>query len=87
MIFWEDLQNLQPLNSFPWLIGGDLNVIRRREETTTSNPTNHSMKNFKKFITANNLIDLPLTNNKFTWSNLRTHPILSPIDRFLYNAN
>ncbi|KAA0039770.1 LINE-1 retrotransposable element ORF2 protein [Cucumis melo var. makuwa] len=45
------------------------------------------MRCFNKFIADSNLIDPPLSNAKFTWSNLRVHPVLSRIDRFLYTTN
>ncbi|KAA0039966.1 LINE-1 retrotransposable element ORF2 protein [Cucumis melo var. makuwa] len=45
------------------------------------------MRCFNKFISDSNLIDPPLSNAKFTWSNLRVQPVLSRIDRFLYTAN
>ncbi|KAA0045138.1 LINE-1 retrotransposable element ORF2 protein [Cucumis melo var. makuwa] len=38
------------------------------------------------FITNNLLIDPPLINNRFTWSNLRNPPTFFRIDRFLYNS-
>ncbi|TYK10356.1 LINE-1 retrotransposable element ORF2 protein [Cucumis melo var. makuwa] len=45
------------------------------------------MRKFNKFISDSNLIDPPLSNAKYTWSNLKAQPILSRIDRFLYTAD
>ncbi|TYK27679.1 LINE-1 retrotransposable element ORF2 protein [Cucumis melo var. makuwa] len=69
-----------------WLIEGDFNVIRWREETSPKNPAIFSMNKFNDFILKYNLIDPPLINNKFTWSNLRINQVLSRLDRFLYNS-
>lgn len=39
------------------------------------------------FMSNNLLIDPPLTNNKFTWSNIRNPLVFSRIDSFLYNTS
>ncbi|KAA0058980.1 uncharacterized protein E6C27_scaffold98G001710 [Cucumis melo var. makuwa] len=85
--FWADLHNLQHLNSFPWSLERDLNVIRMREETTSILSSSHSSRMLNNFISNNLLIDPPLTNNRFTWSNLRNPSTFSRIDRFLYNSS
>ena len=45
------------------------------------------MNNFNTFISGCDFIDPPLTNAKFTWSNLRAQPILSRLNIFLYTPN
>ncbi|KAL0552328.1 hypothetical protein IC582_011437 [Cucumis melo] len=87
VLFWTDLHNLQHLNSFPWILGGDLNVTRLREESTSISSSTHSSRMLNNFINNNLLLDPPLINNRFTWSNLRNPPTFSRIDRFLYNSS
>ncbi|KAA0040038.1 LINE-1 retrotransposable element ORF2 protein [Cucumis melo var. makuwa] len=85
--FWAELLDLKNKCSPTWLLAGDFNVVRFSSETSTQNPSKHSMRCFNKFISDSNLIDPPLSNAKFTWSNLRVQPVLSRIDRFLYTTN
>ncbi|TYK05808.1 LINE-1 retrotransposable element ORF2 protein [Cucumis melo var. makuwa] len=68
------------------LLRGDLNVVRMREESTAVTSSSHSSNMLNNFISNNLLIDPPLTNNRYTWSNLRNPPTFSRLDRFLYNS-
>lgn len=43
------------------------------------------MNSFNRFIHDCKLLDPPLTNNKYTWSNMRSSPILHRLDIFLHN--
>ncbi|KAA0058554.1 LINE-1 retrotransposable element ORF2 protein [Cucumis melo var. makuwa] len=58
-----------------------------REESTTVTSSTHSSKMLNNFISNNLLIDPPLTNNRYTWSNLRNSPTFSRLDRFLFNSS
>ena len=83
--FWIELDNLKAICLPNWILGGDFNVIRWTNETSVSNPTRHSLNKFNSFIDQCGLIDPPLTNAKYTWSNLRSPPTLSRLDRFLFS--
>lgn len=80
---WEELDQLADLCGSNWILGGDFNVIRWNSETSSSNPDKFSMKQFNSFIQNHQLIDPPLINGIYTWSNLRKQPMLSRLDRFL----
>ncbi|KAL4184342.1 hypothetical protein AMTRI_Chr10g540 [Amborella trichopoda] len=43
------------------------------------------MVEFSDFITNNDLLDIPLQGNRFTWSSHSSQPILSKLDRFLFS--
>ncbi|KAA0058104.1 LINE-1 retrotransposable element ORF2 protein [Cucumis melo var. makuwa] len=58
-----------------------------REESTAVTSSSHSSNMLNNFISNNLLIDPPLTNNRYTWSNLRNPPTFSHLDRFLYNSS
>ncbi|KAA0034017.1 LINE-1 retrotransposable element ORF2 protein [Cucumis melo var. makuwa] len=58
-----------------------------REESTAITSSSHSSNMLNNFISNNLLIDPPLSNNRYTWSNLRIPPTFSRLDRFLYNSN
>ncbi len=44
------------------------------------------MSLFSKLINELDLLDLPLANQQFTWSNLQNTPSLAKLDRFLIST-
>ena len=44
-----------------------------------------SMGDFDGFVGESDLIDLPLGNASFTWSNMQDSPICKSLDSFLYS--
>ena len=72
---WEELQDLFGLTFLRWCVGGDFNVIRRSSEKLGGSRVTPSMRSFDEFITESELIDPPLNNASFTWSNLQAVPI------------
>jgi hypothetical protein len=86
-IFWQELSHIRSISNLPWLIGGDFNVVRYRSEKK-GRSFNHSISNkFNSFINTHQLIDLKMTDRKFTWSNLRKLPSFACLDRFLCTTN
>ena len=68
--FWVELLDIFGL-SFPlWCVGGDFNVIRRSSEKLGGSRLTSSMKDFDDFIRECELLDPPLRNAPFTWSNI-----------------
>ena len=65
-------------------MGGDFNVIRRVSEKFNSSTSTTSMTYFNSLIGELRLVDPPLSNARFTWSNFRDHPICCRLDRFLF---
>lgn len=82
--FWDELYSLNYLYSPCWMLGGDFNVYRWANETTSDNPSRHPMRKFNKFISCAHLIDPPQSNGQYKWSNMKRNPIMSKVDRFLY---
>ncbi|KAJ9680326.1 hypothetical protein PVL29_019595 [Vitis rotundifolia] len=83
--FWVELVDLFGL-SFPlWCVGGDFNVIRRSSEKLGGSSLTSSMKDFDSFIRECELLDPPLRNASFTWSNLQESPVCKRLDRFLFS--
>lgn len=65
-------------------MGGDFNVVRSISEKLNSTTNTISMRCFAALIDELELIDPPLLNAKFTWSNFRDEPICCKLDRFLF---
>lgn len=72
----------------PWVIGGDFNVTRFDYERSNSKG-NHlgDMEDFRMFVNDCALIDLPLNNRRYTWSDRRNPPTLVKLDRFFINTS
>jgi len=70
----------------PWCIGGDFNVVRFPSERSSGAGFSAAMEEFLDFIFMHNLVDLPLEDGQFTWSNGQEDHIWSRIDRFLISS-
>ncbi|KAJ9675680.1 hypothetical protein PVL29_024549 [Vitis rotundifolia] len=58
---------------------------RRRSEKLGGSSFTSSMRDFDGFIRDCELLDLPLRNAPFTWSNMQESPVCKRLDRFLYS--
>ncbi|KAK1260931.1 hypothetical protein QJS04_geneDACA013389 [Acorus gramineus] len=65
---------------------GDFNVTRFVEERNRPGPMSHGMTSFSNWIEGEGLLDVPISNHAFTWSNLRESPALARLDRILLSA-
>ncbi|KAJ9707046.1 hypothetical protein PVL29_002163 [Vitis rotundifolia] len=83
--FWVELFDIFGLSYPLWCVGGDFNVIRRSSEKLGGSSLSPSMKDFDSFIRECELLDPPLRNASFTWSNLQESPVCKRLDRFLYS--
>ena len=68
--FWLELQDLYGLTFPMWCVGGDFNVIRRISEKLGDSRLTFNMRCFDEFIRESGLLDPPLRNAAFTWSNM-----------------
>ncbi|KAK2652578.1 hypothetical protein Ddye_012434 [Dipteronia dyeriana] len=67
----------------PWIIGGDFNSAFEHSERKGGVGNERSIRNFKSFTDATNVIDLPMQGMAFTWSNNRECESWARLDRFL----
>jgi hypothetical protein len=65
----------------------DFNMIRFPHEKNNSNFHPEESKAFNDFINESCLIDLPLLDRAFTWSNKRSTPTLERLDRAFINLS
>lgn len=71
----------------PWCIGGDFNVIRYLSERSGDTCMFPAMWKFLDFIFEQGLMDIPLVDGKFTWSNNRDDRCWLRIDRLLLSVD
>ncbi|RVW99869.1 Transposon TX1 uncharacterized 149 kDa protein [Vitis vinifera] len=83
--FWVELYDIYGLTFPLWCVGGDFNVIRRSSEKLGGSRLTSSMRDFDSFISESELLDPPLRNASFTWSNMQESPVCKRLDRFLYS--
>ena len=83
--FWVELYDICGLTLPLWCVGGDFNVIRRSSEKLGGSRLTSSMRDFDSFISESELLDPPLRNASFTWSNMQESPVCKRLDRFLYS--
>ena len=83
--FWVELFDIYGLTYPLWCVGGDFNVIRKSSEKMGGSSLTPSMRDFDSFIRECELLDPPLRNASFTWSNMQESPVCMRLDRFLYS--
>ncbi|KAJ0582905.1 putative RNA-directed DNA polymerase [Helianthus annuus] len=83
---WDDLSQVVTENNGFWVVMGDFNAVRFREEKMNCAFKQLCASNFNNFIFDTGLIEYNMRGRKFTYSsaNGRKH---SKLDRFLVNAS
>ena len=64
----------------PLAVIGDFNLIRAPKDKSNNNL-------FNDFINGSGLIEVPLLDRQFTWSNNQNPPIMARLDRLLVNSD
>jgi hypothetical protein len=64
---------------------GDFNLIRPPRDKSNDNFNVSEAALFNDSINNLGLIEIPLSDRQFTWSNLQDPPILARLDRVLVN--
>ncbi|KAK1291915.1 hypothetical protein QJS10_CPB17g00785 [Acorus calamus] len=82
-IMWEELSTVRATWNTPWCILGDFNITRFSEERNADTGVTQDMERFSDWINLEGLLELPLANLAFTWSNMREAPSMAKLDRFL----
>ena len=89
--FWEDLNKLkEELRGKYLIIAGDFNTTKSHMEkqggTKVSEPFGEHMEDLMEDL---DLLEPPLKNGKYTWSNKRMDPghIVARLDRFLTSSS
>lgn len=83
---WDELVGLGSFWGEHWCVGGDFNVTRFPSERSGGTRITATMAKFSDSIDEMSLMDYPLKDGKFTWSDNHTQPSFSRIDRFLVSS-
>ncbi|OAY65248.1 hypothetical protein ACMD2_16581 [Ananas comosus] len=84
--FCSELLSLSSTCSSNWVICGDFNFTKNQSERKGKPWSSKAMAMFSDLINSLAVIDLPLSNQMFTWSNMQHCPTLAKLDRFLVST-
>ncbi|GMI80362.1 hypothetical protein HRI_001705500 [Hibiscus trionum] len=84
--FFKEILDEMRKHNVVWVIGGDFNAITSMEEKQGLSWNYTAMENFRSFIQKAKLMNLPLADGLYTWSNNREPPTFVRLDKFLVNA-
>lgn len=85
--FLHELKSLSNLVQNPWILAGDFNLVRWMIDRSGDFRSIPLMDLFNQFIQDAALIDIPLKNRQYTWSNKRPQPTFSKIDRVFVSTH
>jgi hypothetical protein len=86
---WDNLLQISAVNSMPWILGGDFNIVSQLCERAGGGSVDlHAMGEFHSFMQQAGLCDPGFSGNIFTWCNNQqgTARIWCRLDRFLINS-
>ena len=81
--FLADLVRICSDGTLPILVGGDFNIIRRRDEKNNDNFDGRWSMMFNMITESLNLREIELTCRQFTWANSLPTPTYEKLDRVL----
>lgn len=77
------LMNLDSTDFDPWVLGGDVNLIRGPENRNKPGGDLGEMNLFNEAISDLDLVDIPFSGRNYTWSNMQEDPLLVKLDWIL----
>lgn len=83
--FLDELASIAPPSHTPWLLLGDFILMRHAHDKNNSAFRQNEADLFNQYINSLSLLELPLLDRAFTWSNKRDHPTLERLDRVFVN--
>lgn len=85
--FLLELRDLYSTISGPWMTADDFNLIRSPNEKSNDNFDASLADAFNTTVHDLLLLELPLLDRLFTWSNKRDSPVLARLDRVFFNGD
>jgi endonuclease/exonuclease/phosphatase family metal-dependent hydrolase len=84
--FRANLATHEPPDNVPWLVAGDFHLARSPDDRNNDNFSASEASMFNSTINDLCLLELPLRDRMYTWSNRRDSPVLIRLDRVFVNA-
>lgn len=84
--FCNELAALKEVCGGSWVMCGDFNLIKNTNERRGKTWCGRLMTLFMDLLINLGMIDLPLGNQNFTWSNMQSRPTLAKLDHFLIST-
>jgi hypothetical protein len=85
-LFLAELASIAGNVSGPWAVLGDFNLLQNPTDRSNNNFDARDADLFNSWINDAGLIEIPLLDRLFTWSNNQPSPILARLDRVLVNT-
>jgi hypothetical protein len=79
--FLSELSSVAKTVTGAWMLLGDFNLTRVPSDKNTTNFNSTDANNFNDLINTLGLIEIPLVDRAYTWSNRRDDPTLVRLDR------
>lgn len=87
MALWKELSDCQARWGNLEVVGGDFNMVLKREEHSGNQFSDSIVREFNENLDLFNLTDMPLSGGYWIWSNQQASPSFSRIDRFLLDPS
>jgi hypothetical protein len=81
--FLAELVRMCDNQDLPMMVGGDFNIIRKREEKNNDNINARWPFIFNSIIQSLNLREIALSGRQYTWASRRDNPTYEKLDRIL----
>jgi len=85
--FLAELASIAQSITGPWMVLGDFNLIRDPADKNTGSFNLPDANRFNDLISSISLIEIPLVDRAYTWSNCRDNPTLVRLDRCFINLD
>ena len=85
--FFAELFEVTTLTRGPWIIMGDFNLTRFACDKNTTSFNAFEVGRFNDLINSLALVEIPLVDHAYTWSNKRSVPTLVRLDRCFVNTD
>lgn len=82
----KEIEDIRSQYNKPWIIGGNFNIILYGHERLGGDTNHGDREAFNNTIAELGLIEITITDRRFTWSNMRENPSLAKLDRVLVST-
>ena len=85
--FLTELSDMCGNITYPYIVGGDFNILRYAREKNKRTRTSHASDLFNYIINTFCLREVDMNGGLYTWSNKQQNPTLEKLDRVLMSSS